>query len=267
MIRYPHIDPVALSLGPVQIHWYGLMYLVGFMGAWWLCLRRAKQPNSGWTPQQVSDLIFYGALGVIIGGRVGYVVFYDVANFMAEPWRIFLLNQGGMSFHGGALGVLTAIALFARKVKKPFLAAMDFGVPMVPIGLGAGRIGNFINGELWGRATEVPWGMVFPDDVLQLVRHPSQLYQAFTEGLVLFVVLWLFTRQPKPMGAVTGLFGVGYGISRFTTEFFREPDAHIGYVAFDWLTMGQLLSLPLIVVGLGLMVWAYKTQPVKQQAK
>jgi len=267
MINYPHIDPVALSLGPLQVHWYGLMYLVGFMGAWWLCLRRAKQPNSGWTPQQVSDLIFYGALGVILGGRIGYMLFYDFSNFIAAPWRIVLLNQGGMSFHGGALGVLTAIAIFARKTDKRFLAAMDFGVPMVPIGLGAGRIGNFINGELWGRATEVPWGMVFPADVLQLVRHPSQLYQAFTEGLLLFVLLWLYSRHPRPMGAITGLFGVGYGISRFITEFFREPDAHMGYIAFDWLTMGQLLSLPLIMVGIGLMVWGYKTHPVTQQAK
>lgn len=267
MINYPQIDPVALSLGPIQVHWYGLMYLVGFMGAWWLCLRRAKQPNSGWTPQQVSDFIFYGALGVILGGRIGYVLFYDFSNFIAAPWRIVLLNQGGMSFHGGALGVLAAIAIFARKTNKRFLAAMDFGVPMVPIGLGAGRIGNFINGELWGRATEVSWGMVFPADVLQLTRHPSQLYQALTEGLLLFVVLWLYSRHPRPMGAVTGLFGVGYGISRFTTEFFREPDAHIGYIAFDWLTMGQLLSLPLIMVGIGLMVWGYKTHPVTQQAK
>lgn len=264
MINYPHIDPVAFSLGPIQVHWYGLMYLLGFTAAWWLGNRRAKQPNSGWTPQQVSDLIFYGAVGVIIGGRVGYALFYDFANVVVAPWRIVMLQQGGMSFHGGAIGVLVAIALFARKSDKRFFSAMDFGVPMVPIGLGAGRIGNFINGELWGRATDVPWAMVFPYDSLQLARHPSQLYQALGEGFLLFLLLWLYARKPRPMGAITGLFGVGYGISRFIVEFFREPDAHIGYIAFDWLTMGQLLSIPLVLIGVGLMLWAYKTQPITQ---
>jgi len=260
MLKYPNIDPVALSLGPLQVHWYGLMYLLGFLAAWWLCNRRAKQPNSDWTPQQVSDFIFYGAVGVILGGRLGYALFYDFAGFISAPWSVVMLQQGGMSFHGGAIGVLLAIAIFARKTEKRFWAAMDFGVPMVPIGLGAGRIGNFINGELWGRATDVPWAMVFPYDRLQLERHPSQLYQALGEGLLLFLLLWLFSRKPRPMGAVTGLFGMGYGLSRFVVEFFREPDAHIGYIAFDWLTMGQLLSIPLVLVGAGLMVWAYKTQ-------
>lgn len=267
MITYPQIDPVAISLGPLQIHWYGLMYLLGFSAAWWLCHRRAQQPNSGWTPQQVSDLIFYGAIGVIAGGRIGYALFYDFSNFIAAPWNILMLQKGGMSFHGGALGVLLAIALFARRNNKRFLQAMDFGVPMVPIGLGAGRIGNFINGELWGRAADVPWAMVFPYDPLQITRHPSQLYQALGEGLILFVVLWLFSRKPRPMGAVTGLFGVGYGVSRFVVEFFREPDAHLGYIAFDWLTMGQLLSVPLVLVGVGLMVWGYKSHPVLLEGK
>lgn len=262
-MKYPEIDPVAITLGPLQIHWYGLMYLVGFLGAWFLCNQRAKKPNSGWNAQQVSDLIFYGALGVIIGGRVGYTLFYNFSGFIEAPWRIFMLQDGGMSFHGGAIGVLTALALFSRKYKKRYFETVDFGVPMVPIGLGAGRIGNFINGELWGRASDAPWAMVFPDDPLQISRHPSQLYQSFTEGLVLFIVLWLYSRHPRPMGAVTGLFGVGYGVSRFITEFFREPDAHIGYVAFDWLTMGQLLSIPLILAGIAIMVWAYKTQPVQ----
>lgn len=259
-MTYPNIDPVAFSLGPLSVHWYGLMYLIGFAAAWWLCLRRSKKPGSGWTEQQVGDMIFYGAVGVILGGRIGYHLFYNFAGWSSDPLSLLRLWEGGMSFHGGAIGVLIAIWLFARKSGKGYFEVADFGVPMVPIGLGAGRIGNFINGELWGRATDAPWGMVFPNDPLQLTRHPSQLYHAALEGLALFLILYVYSRKPRPAMAVTGLFGVGYGVFRIVVEFFREPDAHIGFIAFDWLTMGMLLSLPLIIIGSAMMVVAYRRE-------
>lgn len=262
MLQYPEIDPVAIAIGPLQVHWYGLMYLFGFVAAWWLGTRRAARPGSGWTAQQVSDLVFYSALGVIVGGRVGYTLFYNFSGFLNDPVSLVKLWQGGMSFHGGALGVLVAFGVFARKAGKRYFEVADFIVPMVPIGLCAGRIGNFINGELWGRATDVPWAMVFPNDPSQLARHPSQLYQSLMEGLLLFIVLWLYSARPRPAGAVTGLFGVGYGTARIIGEFFRQPDAHIGFIAFDWLTMGMLLSTPMVIIGLGMMAWAYKKNPV-----
>lgn len=257
-MQYPNIDPVAISLGPLQVHWYGLTYLFGFLAAWWLGTLRARRPDSHWTPQQVSDLVFYGALGVIVGGRLGYTLFYNFSGFLADPLSLVRIWQGGMSFHGGMIGVLVTFWIFARRTGKRYFEVADFIVPMVPLGLAAGRIGNFINGELWGRASDLPWAMVFPADPLQIARHPSQLYQSLLEGLLLFTVLWLYSSKPRPMAAVTGLFGAGYGVCRIIAEFFREPDAHIGFIAFDWLTMGQLLSLPMVIAGVAMMVWAYR---------
>ncbi len=252
---YPQIDPVALSLGPLQVHWYGLMYLFGFAGAWWL--GRVRAERYGWTAEQVEDLLFYGAIGVIIGGRLGYSLFYDFAANVANPLNIFKVWQGGMSFHGGLLGVLTAFWLFSKKTGKSYFTISDFIAPMVPIGLFFGRMGNFINGELWGKASDVPWAMVFPTGG-PLARHPSQLYEAGLEGLVLFIILWWYSNNAKPLGAVSGLFLLGYGVFRFLIELVRIPDAQYGYFAFEWLTMGQILSLPMVVYGAWLMVRAYR---------
>jgi len=259
MLKYPEIDPVAISIGPLDIRWYGIMYLVGFVAGFLLLNRRAKRPNSGWTTEQVSDLIFYGAMGVILGGRIGYILFYNFSAFLNDPLTLFKVWQGGMSFHGGLLGVMIAVWLFARHTKKSYWDILDYGAPIVPIGLGLGRIGNFIGGELYGRVTDGPWGMVFPTGG-ELARHPSQLYQATLEGLALFAILWFFSRKPRPRYAVSGLFALFYGIFRFVVEFAREPDAHLGFIAFDWLTMGQLLSVPLILVGVFLLYLAYGRQ-------
>lgn len=256
MLVAPQIDPVAISIGPLKIHWYGLMYVLGFVAVWWLGMYRAKQPNSGWTADQVSDVIFYGALGVILGGRLGYVLFYNFSYYVAHPLDIFKLWHGGMAFHGGLLGVIVALWLFGRRHGKFVLSVTDFVAPFVPIGLGAGRIGNFINHELWGRVTDVPWGMVFPNAGPQ-PRHPSQLYQFALEGVALFVILWFFSRKPRPLGSVSGLFLLCYGIFRFLVEFVREPDVQLGFV-LGFLTMGQILSLPMIIVGAGLIIWAYR---------
>ena len=252
---YPTIDPVALSLGPLQIHWYGLMYLLGFVGAWWLGRVRAKR--YGWTATEVEDLLFYAAIGVIVGGRLGYALFYDLANNLEHPLNILKVWQGGMSFHGGLLGVLAAFWWFTRKTGKSYFTISDFIAPMVPIGLLTGRIGNFINGELWGKVSDVPWAMVFPTGG-PLPRHPSQLYEAGLEGLVLFIILWLYSAKPKPLGAVSGLFLLGYGVFRFLIEFVRIPDQQYGYLALNWLTMGQLLSLPMVVLGTIFIVRAYR---------
>lgn len=257
MLTYPDIDPVAVQIGPLAIRWYGLMYLVGFAAGWWLGVRRAKRPGSGWHPEQVGDLVFYVALGVILGGRFGYVLFYDLAGFLADPTMIVKVWQGGMSFHGGLLGVAAAVWWYGRKTGKGFFEVTDFLAPLVPIGLGAGRIGNFINGELWGKVTDLPWGMVFPH-AGPLPRHPSQLYEAFLEGAVLFLILWLYSARPRPTMAVTGLFMACYGLFRFLVEFVRLPDAQLGYLAWGWLTMGQVLSAPMILVGVGLLWWAYR---------
>ena len=248
MLTYPSINPVAIDLGVAKIHWYGLMYLIGFAGSWWLGVLRASRPNSGWQKEQVADLVFYGALGVIIGGRIGYVLFYNFSVFLENPFVIVQIWQGDMSFHGGMIGVFVALYLFARKTQKSFFQVSDFIAPMVPIGLGAGRLGNFINGELLGRPVEVnlPWAMDFGDHV---ARHPSQLYQAMTEGLILFLVLWFYSSKPRPHMAVSALFLICYGCFRFITEFFRTPDAQLGFVAFDWMTKGQELSIPMIGVG------------------
>ena len=252
---YPTIDPVALDLGPLQIHWYGLMYLFGFAGAWWL--GRVRATRYGWTAEEVEDLLFYGAIGVIVGGRVGYSLFYDFPSLIDNPLNLFKVWQGGMSFHGGLLGVLTAFAFFSHKTGKAYFAISDFIAPMVPIGLFFGRIGNFINGELWGKESDVPWAMVFPNGG-PLARHPSQLYEAILEGLLLFIILWWYSAKPKPVGAVSGLFLLGYGTFRFLVEFVRIPDQQYGYLLLDWITMGQILSLPMIVVGLFLTVRAYQ---------
>ncbi|WP_415889544.1 prolipoprotein diacylglyceryl transferase [Neptuniibacter sp. SY11_33] len=251
------INPIALDVGPLQIHWYGLMYLIGFAAAWWLGVKRARLPGSGWTEEQISDLIFWGAMGVVLGGRMGYVLFYHLDRFLQDPLWLFAVWEGGMSFHGGLLGVIAAMYLFGRKHGKSLFTMTDFVAPLVPIGLGAGRIGNFIGGELWGRVTDGPWGVVFPRGG-DLPRHPSQLYEFALEGLVLFVVLWWFSSKPRPKMAVSGLFLLLYGLFRSLVEFVREPDAHLQFIAFEWLTMGQLLSLPMILLGLFLVGLAYK---------
>ena len=265
MLTYPQIDPVALSLGPLQIHWYGLMYLIGIGGAWWLASRRLKRFEPTWTSETLSDLVFWVALGVIAGGRLGYVLFYDLGSYISDPTLILQIWKGGMSFHGGLLGVLLATWWFSRKHRVGFFRLMDFIAPLVPIGLGAGRIGNFINAELWGKATDVPWAMIFPTDPAQLARHPSQLYQFALEGVALFAILWIYSRKPRPTMAVSGLFGICYGVFRFIVEFVREPDSHIGYLAFGWLTLGQLLCIPMILAGATLMWWAYRKEDARHE--
>ena len=256
-MTYPQIDPIALSIGPLHVHWYRLMYLFGFLFVWLLGLYRVNKTD--WTRQQLEDLLFYGAVGVIIGGRVGYAIFYDFQANLENPLNIFKIWQGGMSFHGGLLGVLAAFAWFGKKTGKSFFEISDFIAPMVPIGLMFGRIGNFINGELWGKVTDVPWAMVFPG-AGPLPRHPSQLYEAALEGVLLFIILWWFSSKPRPKAAVSGLFLLGYGFFRFLVEFVRIPDAQYGYLAFDWLTMGQILCLPMIVFGIILMIVSYKVE-------
>ncbi|MEM9603905.1 MAG: prolipoprotein diacylglyceryl transferase [Pseudomonadota bacterium] len=250
---FPRIDPVMLDLGIVQIHWYGMMYLVGFAAAWFLLRRRARLGRSPWGGQQVDDLIFYCVLGVILGGRVGYVLFYNFDALLADPLMLIRLWEGGMSFHGGLIGVTLAGLVFSGNARVPALVVADHLAWVTPIGLAAGRLGNFINAELWGRVTDVPWGVVFPG-AGPLARHPSQLYEFVGEGLLLFVVLSVYWRRARPAGTVAGLFLLGYGLARIGVEFFREPDAHIGFIAADWLTMGHALSVPMVLVGGALLV-------------
>ena len=266
MLPYPQIDPVAIALGPLKIHWYGLMYLVGIGGAWLLASRRLERFDATWSKDKLSDLVFWVAMGVILGGRLGYVFFYDFAAYIAEPAKILRVWEGGMSFHGGLIGVMLATWWFGKRNGKSFFELMDFIAPLVPIGLGAGRIGNFINAELWGKAADVPWAMVFPTDPEQLARHPSQLYQFALEGVALFTILWFYSRKPRPTMAVSGMFAACYGVFRFIVEFVRVPDAQLGYLAWDWLTMGQVLCLPMILGGIGLIAYAYKRQPVQRAA-
>lgn len=259
-LQYPHLNPIALKLGPLKVHWYGLMYLCGFLSGYLLGLWRAKRANSGWTQEQVSDLVFYIAMGVILGGRLGYVFFYGFNKFLGDPLWALRVWEGGMSFHGGLLGVLVAALLFARQYQKNWFDLMDFVAPLVPPGIFFGRIGNFIGGELWGRPVvnqDFPLAMVFPH-VDSLARHPSQLYEAALEGLLLFIVLWWYSHKPRPRMAVSSLFLIGYGLARFIVEFFREPDADKGFIFFDWMTMGQILTLPMILVGLLLLITAYR---------
>ena len=273
MVRF---DPVAISLGPLDLHWYGIMYLLGF-GAFWAIGRwRAKHQDwRGWTPDQVSDFLFYGMLGVVIGGRLGYVLIYGLDQLLADPLFLFRFKEGGMSFHGGLAGVLLAMAWYGRRQGRDFWWVADFVAPIVPLGLFFGRMGNFIGGELWGRASDVPWAMIFPNALQpdgwrsaelheawqaglldEYARHPSQLYQAGLEGLALFVLLMAYSRRPRAAGEVSGWFLVGYGTFRFIAEFFREPDRHLGYLAGDWLTMGMLLSLPMVLAGVALIMLA-----------
>jgi phosphatidylglycerol:prolipoprotein diacylglycerol transferase len=254
MLQPPVIDPVIFSIGPVAVRWYGLMYVIGFVGGWWLARRRCTRADSPVTPEQLDDLVFYVMLGVILGGRLGYTLVYGWAEIAADPLYVFKIWKGGMSFHGGLAGVMIAMWLFGRKLGKTMLQLTDFIAPFVPIGLGAGRIGNFINSELWGKPTDVPWAFI----VNGQARHASQLYEAFLEGIVLFVILWIYSSRRPPTMAVSGAFLFFYGVFRFAVEFVRVPDAHIGYLAFGWFTMGQLLSLPMVIVGALLIAAAYR---------
>ncbi len=255
MLMHPQFDRVAFHLFTWPVYWYGLMYLVGFMGAWGVLSLRIRYSARGFNQEQIGDIIFYGAMGAVLGGRIGYMVFYAWPNLVANPLLLFQTWLGGMSFHGGAIGAVIALMLCARKMGKTPLALLDFVTPAVPIGLGAGRIGNFINGELWGRVSDQPWAMVFPQ-VDAYPRHPSQLYEFGLEGILLFTILWTFSRQSRPLGAVSGLFAICYGLFRSFAELFREPDQQIGYIS-GFFTEGQLLSVPLILVGVVLMVRAY----------
>ena len=284
MLTYPSIDPIIASfgpigpIGPIAIRWYGLMYVVGFAAAWWLGRRRAAQPGSTWKPLDVDDLIFFSAVGTILGGRIGWLLFYGGEQVLEDPLTIIRVWQGGMSFHGGLVGVMVAAWIFARRRGRRSADVFDFLVPLPGIGILAVRIGNFINGELWGKPTDAPWGfivdplLVHPTQAAEAERlcerfaiepcvlqvHASQLYEGFLEGLVLFIVLWWFTSRPRPRLAPSGLFLVCYGVFRFLVEFVRVPDADRGYLLFDWVTMGQILSTPMIVFGVALLISAHR---------
>jgi phosphatidylglycerol---prolipoprotein diacylglyceryl transferase len=285
-MTYLHqIDPIALAIGPLKIHWYGLMYLLGFAVAWWLGRRRIRAGRlPGVDEQGFGDLLFYAMVGVVLGGRLGYILFYDLPTYIANPVQMLKLWEGGMSFHGGLLGVVLATWWWSRKRGLHMMDTMEFIAPLVPPGLGFGRFGNFINGELWGKPTDAQWGVVFPQSLPEpyvrmdpqalraqfetgaldvFARHPSQLYQALLEGLVLFLVLWLYSRKPRPRYAVAGLFVLLYGVFRFVVEFVRVPDQQLEYIAFGWLTMGQLLSVPLIALGL-FWLWRARSAPTLQ---
>ena len=254
MIVYPEIDPIIFSIGVVKIRWYGLMYVAGFLFAWWLARRRTHLAHSQIKDEQhADDLIFYAMLGVILGGRLGHVLFYSSTSFVDDPLYLFKIWEGGMAFHGGLIGVMVAMWLFGRKHKLKMWQVTDLMAPMVPLGLGFGRIGNFINGELWGKPTDSAWGVLYQGQVL----HASQLYEAVLEGFLLFAILWWFSSKPRPYMAVSGLFMFLYGVFRFLIEFVRVPDSHIGYVASDWVTMGQVLSAPMIMAGVTMLFLAY----------
>ncbi|MBV8909179.1 MAG: prolipoprotein diacylglyceryl transferase [Gammaproteobacteria bacterium] len=256
MIVYPGFNKIAFSIGPVKVHWYGIMYLLGFAAGWWLGRRRAARPGSTWKPNDVDDLIFFSMLGVILGGRIGYVLFYGLQFWGDDPWYPLKIWEGGMSFHGGLLGGIAALALFAWRRGRNAADVYDFTAPLPPLGLFFGRIGNFINGELWGKITTVPWGFRVNGEV----RHASQLYEAGLEGLLLFSVMWWFTSRPRPRLAPSGLFLAFYGVARFLIEFVRVPDEQIGYLAGGWFTEGQALSLPMIIAGVALLGWAYRVR-------
>jgi phosphatidylglycerol:prolipoprotein diacylglycerol transferase len=258
MLVHPQFDPIALRLGPVGIHWYGLMYVIAFVLFLWTGTLRTRLPHhqqAGWSRRDIEDLLFFGVLGVIIGGRLGYVLFYKPGYYASHPLEALMVWKGGMSFHGGLLGVLGALALYARRRGRAFLDVTDLIAPCVPLGLAAGRVGNFINGELWGRAADpsLPWAMVFPQSGTTVARHPSQLYQVALEGLLLFALLWWYAASPRGRGQVSGVFLVGYGLLRFVAEFFREPDAFLGPLALG-LSMGQWLCVPMVLAGAWL--WA-----------
>jgi phosphatidylglycerol:prolipoprotein diacylglycerol transferase len=258
MLVHPQFDPIAIKLGPLGIHWYGLMYVVAFVLFLWLAKLRTRQPQwaqAGWTARDVEDLLFWGVIGVIIGGRLGYVLFYKPGYYATQPLEALMVWKGGMSFHGGLLGVIGAVALYAWRQGRQFLAVTDLVAPCVPTGLAAGRVGNFINGELWGRAADpsLPWAMVFPQSGSSIARHPSQLYQVALEGLLLFVLLWWYAKKPRGIGQVSGAFLVGYGVLRFVAEFFREPDRFLGTLALG-MSMGQWLCVPMVIAGAWLFV-------------
>ncbi|GAB3626319.1 prolipoprotein diacylglyceryl transferase [Pandoraea terrae] len=296
MLIHPQFDPVAIHLGPLAIRWYGLMYLVAFLLFLTVGRLRVRQPHiaaQGWRAQDLDDMLFYGVLGVILGGRLGYVIFYKLSYYLANPLDIFKVWEGGMSFHGGFLGVLVAMWLFTRKRGQPLLSGTDMIAPLIPLGLAAGRLGNFINGELWGRVTraDAPWSMLFPqaaqedaiwaashpqrlaDMGLQavwtqyqgLTRHPSQLYEVALEGIALFLVMWIFARRARPVGAVSGMFLIGYGAFRFLVEFTREPDSFLGLLSLG-LSMGQWLSLPMVIVGVWMLWWSYRRKGAHRPA-
>ena len=258
MLHYPGFDPVALALGPVKLRWYGIMYVIGFLSAWWLARRRASQPGSTWTPLDVDDLMFFAVFGVILGGRIGWLLFYGQQALQEDPYYWYKIWQGGMSFHGGLVGVMLALWLFAWRRRRALVDVFDFAAPLPAIGIGAGRIGNFINGELWGKPTDVPWAFEVPgaDGVLHIL-HASQLYEAVLEGAVLFGIVWWFTSRPRPRLAAAGLFGACYASFRIMIEFVRVPDAQLGYLAGGWLTMGMVLSSPMLLAGLAMLAYAY----------
>ena len=258
MIQH-HFDPIALQLGPLAIRWYGLMYLVGICIAWFLGNHRIKHQkhyNLTINQEQFTDLIIYMVMGLLVGGRLGYMVFYQTGAFLSKPWEIFLLWQGGMSFHGGLIGAILGLIYFSYKQKQDFFALADFIAPLAPPAFFFGRVGNFINAELWGKVTTMPWGVVFPG-AGPLPRHPSQLYEGLLEGIVLFIILWVFTQKQRPKMATSGLFFICYGLFRIGVEFYRIPDSQLGYLAFEWLTMGQILSLPMVLLGVILLFFAY----------
>lgn len=264
MLIHPEFNPVALQVGPLAIHWYGVTYLAAFALFVLLARVRLRHPTFAqaappWRPSDVEDLLFWGVMGVIVGGRLGYCLFYKPVYYAAHPLEVLYVWQGGMSFHGGMLGVTGAMALWARSRGRAWLSVMDFIAPCVPTGLAAGRVGNFINGELWGRLADpsLPWGMVFPHSGTSLPRHPSQIYQFLLEGLLLYVLLWWFARRPRPLGAVSGAFLLGYGVFRFLAEYFREPDAHLGLLSLG-MSMGQWLCVPMVLVGAGVLVWSHR---------
>lgn len=258
MLHYPQIDPIIFAIGPLAVRWYGLMYVIGFIAGWFLARKRSQQPWSVVKPDQVDDLIFYCMLGVIAGGRLGYCIVYGWEYWLEDPLYVFKITQGGMSFHGGLVGVMTAMWLYGRSIGRGMWQINDFVAPLVPVGLATGRIGNFINGELWGKETDVPWSF----DIGGVGLHPSQLYEALLEGLALFVILWIFSAKRRPHMAVSGMFLLCYGAFRFFVEFYRVPDQDLGYLALDWVTMGQILSTPMILTGLVLLYLAYsRKQP------
>ncbi|MEJ7929920.1 prolipoprotein diacylglyceryl transferase [Ramlibacter sp. AN1015] len=272
MLTFPQIDPVALQLGPVAIHWYGLTYVAAFTLFLLLALRRlhhepfaSVRGPGAWSRRDVEDMLFVGVLGVIVGGRLGYCLFYKPGYYASHPLEIFAVWRGGMSFHGGLVGVIVSQWWFARSRGKPFWQVMDLVAPCVPLGLAAGRVGNFINGELWGRPADpsLPWAMIFPQSGSMVPRHPSQVYQFLLEGLLLFVLLWLFARKPRPRGQVSAAFLIGYGVLRFVAEYFREPDAHLGVLSLG-MTMGQWLCVPMVLAGIGLWMWSVRHERLAQ---
>ena len=260
MLIHPNFDPIALHLGPFQIHWYGIMYLLGFTLAWFIALYRMKHLKLNWDRDQLADLIFYAAIGTILGGRIGYMLFYGLEDWLAHPLQVLKIWEGGMSFHGGLIGVVIALYLFSKRYHKSFLEVTDFTAPLVPLGLATGRLGNFINGELWGKPTDVAWGMIFPQ-IDNLPRHPSQIYELILEGIILFLIIFFYAQKRRTKGCNTALFLIFYGLFRFLIEFYREPDVQLGYL-WDTLTMGQLLSLPMILIGITLYYYQRKHENI-----